>query len=335
MVVIANQFIMWCTSLPILTFHGITSLDMFFFLLFMICMTFLRSMLLLTFSGVLIPVTATLLHIYAATSTDGRLHITMLSVGQAESILVRLPDGSNLLVDGGGYLYDNGLDFGQRLLAPALGAMHVGRVDRMLATHKHPDHSGGLPFVIKNFSVGEFWSGSDVTSEIRRELNDKGVLQHTVASGDVFTLPGPVSVTILSPATVLQKGVAGDETSVNEQSLVFRLSYGRFSMIFCADAGFAAEQVMLAGQNELQSTVLKVGHHGSRYSTSEEFLEKVRPRLALISVGSGNRFGLPSTRTVDLLRSKGIALYRTDYDGTIELVTDGVGWTVSTPYKPE
>jgi len=78
-----------------------------------------------------------------------------------------------------------------------------------------------------------------------------------------------------------------------------------------------------------------VGHHGSRFSTSEEFLERVRPGLALISAGAGNRFGLPASRTVDLLRSKGIQTYRTDRDGTIELVTDGVGWSVSTPYKPD
>lgn len=335
LVIISNRFIMWCTSLPVLTFHGITGWDMFFFLLFMASMTFVRSRFLLSVSGVLIPITACSLHIYTATATDGRLHITMLSVGQAESLLVRLPDDSTLLVDGGGYLHDTGHDFGQQVLAPALGALHVGRIDRMIATHNHPDHSGGLPFIIKSFTVGEFWSVADVTAEILRELNKSEVPQRTLATGDVFTLPGPVTITVLSPAKSLHTTADGDESSVNEQSLVFRLSYGAFSMIFCADAGFEAEQRLLAGRYVLQSTVLKVGHHGSRYSTSEDFLERVRPGLALISAGAGNRFGLPSARTVDLLRSKGIPTYRTDRDGTIELVTDGVGWSVSTPYKPE
>ena len=205
----------------------------------------------------------------------------------------------------------------------------------MIATHDHPDHSGGLPFVIKNFAVGEFWSITNVTTEIRRELNKMLVPQRTVAAGDVLTLPGPVIITVLSPTKSWQTVAESDEINVNEQSLVFRLSYGTFSMIFCADAGFEAEQRMLAGRHTLKSTVLKVGHHGSRFSTSEEFLERVRPELALISAGAGNRFGLPSIRTVDLLRSKGIPTYRTDLDGTIELVTDGVGWSVSTPYKPE
>ncbi|MFZ2948868.1 MAG: DNA internalization-related competence protein ComEC/Rec2, partial [Desulfuromonadaceae bacterium] len=335
LVTVSNQFIMWCTSLPVLTFYGITGWDMLFFLLFMTCMTFLRSRILLPVSAVLIPAAAIFLHLYTATAADGRLRITMLSVGQAESMLVQLPDGSTLLVDGGGYLHDTGRDFGQRVLAPALGALHIGRIDRMIATHDHPDHSGGLPFVIKHFAVGEFWSGTDVSAAIRSELKKKGVPQRTVAAGDVITLPGPVVITVLSPAGSERVPAGIDESSVNEQSLVFRLGYGDFSMIFCADAGFEAEQRMLAGRHDLKSTVLKVGHHGSRYSTSEEFLERVRPQVALISAGAGNRFGLPSTRTVDLLRSKGIHLYRTDRDGSIELVTDGVGWSASTPYKPE
>jgi len=335
LVAISNQVVMWCTSLPVLTFHGITGWDMFFFLLFMTCMTFVRNRCMVTVLGVALPACAVIFHVYAATATDGRLHITMLSVGQAESMLVRLPDGSTLLVDGGGYLHDTGHDFGQRVLAPALGALHAGRIDRMIATHDHPDHSGGLPFIIKNFAIGEFWSGSDVSAAVRRELVEKRVPQRVLAAGDVLKLPGPVIITVLSPAKSVQTPADSDESSVNEQSLVFRLSYGAFSTIFCADAGFEAEQRMLAGRHDLQSTVLKVGHHGSRFSTSEEFIERVRPGLALISAGAGNRFGLPSSRTVDLLRSKEIPTCRTDRDGTIEVVTDGVSWSVSTPYKPE
>lgn len=335
LVVLSNKFITWCSFLPVFNFHGITGRDMFFFLLFMTCMTFLKNKFLLRGAGVLVPVCACTMHLYAANASDGRLHITMLSVGQAESMLVRLPDGLTLLVDGGGYLYDTRQDFGQRVLAPALGALHAEHIDRMIATHDHPDHSGGLPFIIKNFSVGEFWSVIDVSPEIRRELNKRGTPQRTLAAGDVIALPGPVIITVLSPAKSWQAPTERDEFSVNEQSLVFRLSYGAFSMLFCADAGFGAEQRMLAGRYELQSTVLKVGHHGSRYSTSEEFLERVRPALALISAGYGNSFGLPSARTVDLLKTKGVVLHRTDLDGTIELITDGLAWSVLTPYKPE
>ena len=333
-VVFSNRFIVWCNSLPVLTFHGITGWDMLFFLLFMTGMTFVTNKSLRLVLGLSIPICAVVLHIYVATDIDGRLHITMLSVGQGESILIRLPDGSTLLVDGGGYLHDTGHDFGRQVLAPALGTLHIGRIDKMIATHDHPDHSGGLPFVINNFDVGEFWSVASVTPEIVTALTMKKVPRRTVAAGDVFTLPGPVIVTVLSPdkSTLTRDS---SESNVNEQSLVFRLRYGTFSMIFCADAGFETEQRIIDGHQELKSTVLKVGHHGSRFSTSDDFLERVHPKLALVSAGAGNRFGLPAPRTIDLLRSKRVPLYRTDRDGTIELVTDGIHWSVSTPCKPE
>ncbi len=332
---LSNNFIMWCTSLPVLTFYGINRCDLLFFLMFMTCITFVRGKILLPVLGILIPVSACVLHMYSASTADDRLHITMLSVGQAESMLVRLPNGMTLLVDGGGYLNDTGHDFGRRVLAPALGTLHVGRIDKMIATHDHPDHSGGLPFIIKNFTVDEFWSGTGVSAEVLNELGKKKVPQRTLVAGDIITLPGPVTITVLSPVKTLQTPEENDELSVNEQSLVFRLCYGTFSMIFCADAGFEAEQMMVAGQYELKSTVIKIGHHGSRFSTSEAFIERVRPELALISAGAGNRFGLPSIRTVDLLKSKQIPLYRTDRDGTIELVTNGSSWSVTTPYRPE
>ncbi|MDD2897070.1 MAG: DNA internalization-related competence protein ComEC/Rec2 [Desulfuromonadaceae bacterium] len=335
LVAISNKFVMWCTSLPVITFYGITKSDISFFLMFMAGMTFLRGRFILLITGVLVPICAIVLHVYAASHSDGQLHITMLSVGQGESMLVTFPDGSNMLVDGGGYLHETGNDFGQRFLAPALGALHVRRIDRMIATHSHPDHSGGLPFVIKNFEVGEFWSGSDVSSDVLNALGKRVIPRRTIAAGDEIALPGQVTITVLSPAKGGQYSTHGDEYSVNEQSLVFRLKYGSFSIIFCADAGFVAEQQMLAGQNKLKSTVIKVGHHGSRYSTSERFIESVHPEIALISVAAENRFGLPSSRIIDLLSSKGIRTYRTDQDRTIELVTDGHTWAVSTPYKPD
>lgn len=123
--------------------------------------------------------------------------------------------------------------------------------------------------------------------------------------------------------------------SMNEDSLVFRLVYRSFSMLFMADAGFPAEQRLLGEAADLQATVLKVGHHGSRFSTSEAFLDRVAPRVALISAGRGNTFGLPSPRTLNLLVRRGIRTYRTDLDGTIELVSDGATWDVTTPYRRE
>ena len=126
-----------------------------------------------------------------------------------------------------------------------------------------------------------------------------------------------------------------DDSEENEESLVFTLCYGQVKILFTADAGFIAEQRMLADGRDLKSTILKVGHHGSRYSTSQAFLDKVRPQAALISAGTGNRFGLPSPETVSQLEKSGIRTYRTDTDGTIELVSNGISWNVTTPYASE
>lgn len=338
LVELSNRIIMACADLPAVRFHGITVWDMFFFLLFICIMTFVRNRKYRATLGVMAPVTALLVHIVPSGPVDGRLHITMLSVGQAESLLIRLPDGGTVLVDGGGYLHDTGRDFGQRILAPALGALGVGRIDRVISTHDHPDHIGGLAFIIRHFNVGEFLSSnagltSEYAADVRKILSDRRIPSSRLAAGDVITLSEGVLLTVYSPDKGDAAGSLSDEMNVNETSLVFRLTFNKFSMLFSADAGFTAEHQLLSGGYELASTVLKVGHHGSRYSTSEEFLDKVSPRLALISAGASNRFGLPAARTLNLLADRGIPVCRTDHDGTIELVSDGLSFTVATPYK--
>lgn len=333
LVEISNQFIMWCSGFPVVAFHGITSLDMLLFLFFMVGLTFVKGRFRIPVI-ILIPLCAVALH-WSMSIPDYRLHITMLSVGQAEAILLKLPDGSTMLVDGGGYLQDNDYDFGQRLLAPALGALHVRRIDRMIATHDHPDHIGGLPYLVKKFPVGEFWSGSKVPVDIGGELVKRKIPRRSLAAGDIIHLTGGVRIEVLSPDKSVLSALGSDDGSINEQSLVFRISYGSFSMIFCADAGFVAEKLMLAGRSNLRSTVIKVGHHGSRYSLSEAFIDSVKPSLAMISAGASNRFGLPAADTLELLKTKRVPVYRTDRDGTIELITDGASWSVNTPYKRE
>jgi competence protein ComEC len=155
-----------------------------------------------------------------------------------------------------------------------------------------------------------------------------------LAAGDSINLASGVDFKVFSPGQHVIRNNGDDIRNSNEDSLVFRVSFAQFSMLFTADAGFDAESDMVSSGCDLGSTVLKVGHHGSAYSTSEEFIDKVRPRVALISAGAGNRFGLPSGRTIDLLKAKNIAVYRTDRDGTIELASDGKNLNVYTRYGP-
>ncbi|NVN90721.1 MAG: DNA internalization-related competence protein ComEC/Rec2 [Desulfuromonadales bacterium] len=341
LVFVSNWLIVRLGELPLIQFHGITRLDMLAFVGFMCLATFVRPGRPRTALCILAPSLAVMVHLAEPSAADGRLHITMLSVGQAESLLIRLPEGSTLLVDGGGYLYDTGRDFGERTLAPALFRLGVHRIDYLVMTHSHPDHNGGLPHIARTFPVGEFWEAAPggngpFYEQLRAALALQRTPRRLLAAGDVFALPGGVSLRVLSPLRqVLRPAGEGREMDQNENSLVFRISHGAISCLCTADAGFSAEQRMLKDGVLMASTVLKVGHHGSRFSTSGEFLDRVTPRVALISAGQGNSFGLPASRTLALLHGRGICTYRTDLDGTIELVSDGATLRVATPYRVE
>ncbi|HEY4745873.1 MAG TPA: DNA internalization-related competence protein ComEC/Rec2 [Desulfuromonadaceae bacterium] len=339
LVVLSNWLIALFNHMPLVQSHAITRLDMLACLLFMSGLTFIRGRRLKIAFCALLPVAAIGIHLAAASPQDGRLHITMLSVGQGEALLIRAPDGSVTLVDGGGYLHDTGRDFGERTLGPALSRLGVERIDHLLLTHSHPDHLGGLPFVARTVAVGEFRETvrggmGEQYERLLAALSGNGVPVGRLSAGDRLSLGGGVLLTVLSPGPAPRDSYPRDEMSMNDESLVFRLTYGAFSMLFTGDAGFEAEDRMLSEKAELASVVLKVGHHGSRFSTSEAFLSRVAPRAALISAGSGNSFGLPAPATLALLARRGIRIYRTDRDGTIEVVSDGRAWVISTPWPP-
>ncbi len=285
--------------------------------------------------ALIMVVSATAVHWLTAVKADGRLHLTMLSVGQAESMLLRFPDGSNMLVDGGGYLYDNGLDFGERLLAPALYKMGVKHIDTMLVTHCHPDHIGGLPYLARNMRVGRLMIGPDPAGaeydKLISALSVQGTKIVTISAGDSLPLADGVDMQVYAPEKPLGNRVKRPaDTDLNEQSLVFRVRHGRNGIIFTGDAGAESESNILGQNVPLEANLLKVGHHGSRYSTTEPFLKKVAPQYALISAGRDNRFGLPAPETVELLQQHGVKVYRTDVSGSIEMVSDGSSWQVKT-----
>jgi competence protein ComEC len=338
---ISNRLIGYFAHLPVLKFYGITALDMFLFISGLSLLTFVKYRPAKTILMLALPLIAMAVHMHTSVKADGNLHITMLIVGQAESLFLRMPDGATMLVDGGGYLHDTGRDFGERVPAPALHRLGADRIDYMLLTHAHPDHLGGLLYVARTMPVGNFYESvaggaGDEYQRLCSALKQNKVPFHTLKAGDRLNLSGGVSLKVLSPYTGGQSTDSSDtEMGLNEESLVFRLEYGSFSMLFSADAGFPAEARMLSEGAVLKAIALKVGHHGSRFSTSDEFLNSVNPEIAFISAGYGNTFRLPSPQTLAQLERRHIKIFRTDRDGTLELVTNGREWSVTAPYRRE
>lgn len=271
---------------------------------------------------------------------DGKLHITMLSVGQGESLLVRLPDNRTLLVDGGGYLYDTERDFGELVLGPALSALGVRRIDYLLLTHSHPDHIGGLPHVAATFPVGTFGEADpggagEEYLMLSHTLDSRNVPRRLLTAGDRLELGEDCFLTVLSPSReqiLYHDDSPVEDGEMNDHSLVFRLEYGSFSMLFTGDSGEETEHRLLSSTALQPVTILKVGHHGSRHATTEKFLSRITPQAALVSAGRRNTFGLPAPETLHRLTRAGVQVFRTDQQGTVTITTDGTTWTAATPY---
>jgi competence protein ComEC len=194
--------------------------------------------------------------------------------------------------------------------------MGVKKIDYLVLTHAHPDHLQGVKAVAEALPVGEFWESRLNGGEGYRELKEilalrripLRVLDSNAPSVDI----AGTRIKCLYP--LYGEMPAGD---MNETSMTLRLDSAGFSALFTGDIGFEAEARLLGNRSNLRAMLLKVPHHGSRYSTGPDFLDAVSPEFAIISAGYNNTFGLPSPETVAQLSAKGVAMYRTDLDGTI------------------
>jgi competence protein ComEC len=321
-------------ALPLLPLWGSSRFDLLLLIAFLASCTFLvrRKRII---ACCLVGTAFVLLRVVPAESESGKLRLDFYSVGQGEASLLTLPDGKRMLIDGGGSAREGGLDPGERLLAPAFWHRGIKRLDYLVLTHPHPDHLNGLLFLARNFPVGEFWEsglhdGNSDYLDLKKLLRERGVPIRRI---DASSKPISLSGVLIEPLSPLRTpAVAGTEGSgnLNEGSLVFRLRYGEFSILFTGDIGQDTEQLLTEKSAGLRCTVLKVPHHGSRYSSSEIFLAATSPECVLISAGYGNRFRLPAAATVARLQQRGIPIYRTDLDGTITVTFEGGSWSVTT-----
>ena len=279
-------------------------------------------------------------HPFVGASSDGRLTIDFLDVGQGDSALITFPDGRTMLVDAGGrgdYRDDeqageqkverDAINIGESVVSPVLWAKGYSRIDHILVTHADADHAQGLIDIAKNFEIGSglfAQSGTAGLAALREILLQRGVEAEIAARGDVFIF-GDVRVEVLSPPA---EGFAG--ASENDNSIVVRIVYGTRSLLLTGDIESPAEMSLIATYPDLNADVVKVAHHGSRSSSTQEFVDAVQAEIAVIPVGLRSRHGHPHREVVERWQASGARVMTTGSRGMITISTDGSDLDVKT-----
>ncbi|MGA3130920.1 MAG: ComEC/Rec2 family competence protein [Terracidiphilus sp.] len=256
----------------------------------------------------------------------GAMLMEAIDVGQGDSLLVITHDGKTLLIDGGGFgggprQAPQDFDIGEEVVSPALWARGIRHLDVVALSHAHSDHMGGLPAILRNFHPDELWVGNNPRFGAYNALLDEAAALHvrvrSFRAGDAFAF-GDAQVNVLAPFRDYQPG----PEPTNNDSLVLHVAYGATSVMLEGDAEAPVEQAMLA-EPGLQSTLLKVGHHGSVTSTRPEFLARVAPQWSVISCGLHNRYGHPREEVLEALQQAHVRTYQTDTNGITCFSLDG------------
>jgi len=239
---------------------------------------------------------------------ESRVSVTVLDVGQGDSILIEDLSGHRVLVDGGP---------GEQSLAEALGRhlpFHDRRIDLVIATHPQADHVGGLSEVVDSY---------DVRGVISRSSESDGTAwtEALVSAGIPVTVPSAGQTISLDGASLEILQAASDVSDVNDQSVVAKLTSGEVEFLLTGDLGEEGERELLRSGAVVSADVLKVGHHGSRFSSTPAFLDRVGAQVSVISAGKSNPYGHPSPEVLDRLIDT--AIFRTDQDGDVTVSTDG------------
>ena len=247
-----------------------------------------------------------------------KLNITFLDIGQGDSSVVELPDKKVMLIDGG--MYEP--DMGRAVIAPYLWSKGVRSIDYLVLTHPHPDHYGGLIYVMENFRIGEVWLNGRTTAEAEKffqKITEKNIFYRALRRGDVLEAD-KYKIYVFHPYDeFFADSKRGAFSNENSGSMVLKYESDEASVLFTGDIETEAEESLIPLGKWLRSDIMKVPHHGGRTSSSSGFLKAVDPQTAVISAGKNNSFNHPHKETIDRYKAAGVNIYRTDIDGAITI----------------
>lgn len=262
---------------------------------------------------------------YFSNIKQSNLKIYFVDVGQGDSTCIVTPKNKVVLIDGGGSNKDENYDIGKQILLPYLLDKKINKIDYCIVSHFDSDHCGGLMYILKNLKVKNIIIGNQYEEyenykEFIKIAKDKKINIRVVEAGEKITIEKNLYIDVLWPIN-REKMVI--QNAINNNSLVFKLRYINFSMLFTGDIEEIAEKEILDKYKEntefLKSTILKVAHHGSKTSSTKEFINIVKPKYAVIGVGKDNKFGHPSNVTIENLKTINTEIYRTDEMGEISI----------------
>lgn len=265
--------------------------------------------------GLAASVAAALVLLLAVLVGAAELAVHFLDVGQGDAIAIQSPAGKWILIDGGEEPQ------GKAVVVPYLRSQGVKSLDMVVMTHPHSDHIGGLNPVLAEIPVGMVLADGQVHTSMTYErllttIDELDIPFVLARRGQVYDLGGGAQLYILHPEEITY-------SDLNNNSVVARLVYGQVAFLFTGDGEAEMEAEVLASGEPVASQVLKVGHHGSSTSTTDDFMQSVSPILAVISVGARNLYGHPAKEVVARLEARGTEVLRTDLEGTIVVTTDG------------
>lgn len=249
-------------------------------------------------------------------SSNAKLKIHYIDVGQGDSEFLELPNNQTMLIDAGNP------ENGEQIVSYIKG-LGYSKIDYLIATHPHSDHIGGMATVVNNLDIGKIYMPKKSTNTKTFEglltaIQRKRLKVNAAQAGVDILKVGNLNINMLAPVNI-----TGDD--LNQYSAVIMLTYGDNKFLFMGDAGEPSEEQITA---DVSADVLKVGHHGSNTATSQSFLNKVKPKYAVIEVGKGNSYGHPTANTLSKLQNIGATIYRTDNDGTIIFTSDAKTITI-------